>query len=105
LRLESKEKISMSVMNVQPNNFAQVNSLQRQSNSSSFGSVLQQYLQETDQAVKESENQSILLAKGEAVNLHDVTIAAQKANLALDLTVQIRDKAVEAYQEMMKLQV
>ena len=71
----------------------------------SFGDVLQGYLKDVNQTVKQSEDLSTKLATGEIDNIHDVTIASQKAKLALDLTVTIRDKAVEAYQEMMRMQI
>ncbi|MDF2787983.1 MAG: flagellar hook-basal body protein FliE [Neobacillus sp.] len=72
---------------------------------SSFGTLLNQYIQDANGAVKNFESKSLSLAKGEAVNLHDVTIAAQKASIAVSLTTQVRDKAVEAYQEMMRMQI
>ena len=72
---------------------------------SSFGSLLNQYIQDANGAVKDFESKSLSLAKGEAINLHDVTIAAQKASFAVSLTAQVRDKAVEAYQEMMRMQI
>lgn len=72
---------------------------------SSFGSLLNQYIQDANGAVKDFESKSLSLAKGETVNLHDVTIAAQKASIAVSLTTQVRDKAVEAYQEMMRMQI
>jgi flagellar hook-basal body complex protein FliE len=71
----------------------------------SFTDVLQGYLNDVNQTAKQSEDLSTKLATGEIDNIHDVTIAAQKAKLALDLTVTIRDKAVEAYQEMMRMQI
>lgn len=72
---------------------------------SSFGSLLNQYIQDANGAVKDFESKSLSLAKGEAINLHEVTIAAQKASIAVSLTTQVRDKAVEAYQEMMRMQI
>lgn len=72
---------------------------------SSFESMLNQYIKQADGTVKDFESKSIALAKGEGVNLHDVTIAAQKASIAVQLTTHVRDKAVEAYQEMMRMQV
>jgi flagellar hook-basal body complex protein FliE len=73
--------------------------------SSSFGNLLNQYIQEANGTVKDFESKSLALAKGEAIDLHDVTIAAQKASIAVTLTTQVRDKAVEAYQEMMRMQI
>ncbi len=53
---------------------------------------------EADQAI-----QDVVLGKEE--NLHRAMIALEKANVALELTVQVRNKVVEAYQEIMRMQV
>ena len=45
------------------------------------------------------------LALGQEVDLHEVMIASQKASVTMQLTLEIRNKAVEAYQEMMRMQV
>lgn len=97
----------MDISTIKPVNssFLNVNKSNNSTNPSSFESMLNQYIQEANGAVKNSEAQAISLAKGEAVNLHDVTIAAQKASIAVTLTTQVRDKAVEAYQEMMRMQI
>ena len=44
-------------------------------------------------------------ALGGDVDLHDVMIAGEKASVAMQLTLQIRNKMVEAYQEVMRMQV
>ena len=45
------------------------------------------------------------LIVGEDIQLHDVMIAAEKGKLAFELTLQIRNKMVEAYQETMRMQI
>ncbi|MDI7248261.1 MAG: flagellar hook-basal body complex protein FliE [Bacillota bacterium] len=45
------------------------------------------------------------LATGELKDLHQVMIAVEEVNVALQLTMQIRNKIVEAYQEVMRMQV
>lgn len=45
------------------------------------------------------------LASGENKNLHEVMIAMEKASLSFQFMSQVRNKAVEAYQEVMRLQV
>jgi flagellar hook-basal body complex protein FliE len=45
------------------------------------------------------------LAKGENVDLHKVMIASQKASISLQLTLEVRNKVIEAYQEMMRMQI
>ncbi len=45
------------------------------------------------------------LATGGDVELHDVMIAAEKAGIAVNLTMQVRNKLVEAYHEIMRMSV
>ena len=45
------------------------------------------------------------LINGEDVELHEVMIGAQKASITLNATIEIRNKAVEAYQEMMRMSI
>ena len=45
------------------------------------------------------------LVKGENVDLHQVMIAAQKASISLQLALEVRNKVIEAYQEMMRMQI
>lgn len=71
----------------------------------SFSNSLSEALQKANETIVQSENMSEKIATGEIKNIHDVTIAAQKAQIALQLTTQVRDKVVEAYQEIMRMQV
>ena len=45
------------------------------------------------------------LAAGESVDIHDVMISMQKSSLSFQLFLQARNKVVDAYQEIMRLQV
>jgi flagellar hook-basal body complex protein FliE len=45
------------------------------------------------------------LATGKTDNIQDVMMAAEKADIALRLMVNVRNKMIEAYQEIMKMQV
>lgn len=71
----------------------------------SFGEILQNALKTVNS--RQMEYDTILQRHllGEDVELHQITIAAEKAKLTLDLTIQIRNKALEAYQEIMRMQV
>ncbi|PFP30776.1 flagellar hook-basal body complex protein FliE [Bacillus sp. AFS073361] len=71
----------------------------------SFAGLLQGYMENVNTTVKQASDLTTKAAAGEIDNIHDVTIASQKAKLALELTVAIRDKAVECYQEMMRMQI
>ncbi len=67
--------------------------------------MLQGYLENVDSTVKQADDLSTKVATGQIDNIHDVMIASQKAKLALELTVTMRDKAVEAYQDIMRMQI
>ncbi|MCG0274593.1 MAG: flagellar hook-basal body complex protein FliE [Thermosediminibacteraceae bacterium] len=45
------------------------------------------------------------IAAGEEINVHEIMIAAEKARLSLELAIQVRNKAIEAYQEIMRMQI
>ena len=45
------------------------------------------------------------MANGENVDLHTVMIASQKASISLSATLEIRNKVVEAYQEIMRMNI
>lgn len=72
---------------------------------SDFSIMLDNALRRVNQLQLESEKYKMLLSIGEVDNLHDVTIATEKANIALQLTLSIRNKIVEAYQEIMRMQI
>jgi flagellar hook-basal body complex protein FliE len=44
------------------------------------------------------------LVSGQGVDIHEAMIATQKANMAFELALQVRNKAVAAYQQMMGMQ-
>lgn len=53
----------------------------------------------------EADASTAKLAAGEPVELHEVLIATEKASIAFQLAVQVKNKVVEAYQEVMRMQV
>ncbi len=73
--------------------------------SEGFGDIFKQALQDVNAAQKESDMKTRQLVTGEVNDVSEVMIAAQKASLSLDLTVQVRNKVVEAYQEVMRMQL
>ncbi|MFB9987638.1 flagellar hook-basal body complex protein FliE [Bacillus benzoevorans] len=71
----------------------------------SFSSFLKDSIEKVNQTQIESDKLTEKLISGQEVDLHQVMIAAQKASITTQLTLEIRNKAVEAYQEMMRMQV
>lgn len=72
---------------------------------SEFGRFLQEALANVEAAQNEAATAAQKLATGEIKDIAEVTIASEKATLALQLTVQVRNKVLEAYQEMMRMPV
>lgn len=70
-----------------------------------FSAVLNEAISRVDQTQKISDTATAKLVRGEDVDLHNVMIAAQKANIALSATVEVRNKVVEAYQEIIRMPV
>ncbi len=73
-----------------------------------FDSVLSnaiQMLEEANQLKKNEESEQIKFELGEATNTHDLQIAQEKALVAIQYTVAVRDKVMSAYNEIMNMQV
>lgn len=62
-------------------------------------------LNTTNSYLSDMENEEIKFALGETENAHDLTIALEKASAALQYTVAVRDKFLEAYKEIMQMQI
>lgn len=62
-------------------------------------------LKTTNSYLSDAENEEIKFALGETENTHDLIIALQKASTALQYTVAVRDKVLEAYRELMQMQI
>lgn len=71
----------------------------------SFGAVLHDALNGVNTLQKQAEQASIDLAAGRVDDVAQVAIATEKASLALQLTIQVRNKVLDAYQEVMRMQV
>ncbi|WP_071459440.1 flagellar hook-basal body complex protein FliE [Bacillus massilinigeriensis] len=71
----------------------------------SFSSVLKQEINKINDTQIKADRLTEQLATGGNVDLHQVMIASQKASITMQAALEIRNKAVEAYQEMMRMQV
>lgn len=70
-----------------------------------FGDVLKQSLSEVNRLQEKADAAITALASGEKASLHDTMIAMEQASISFKLMMQVRNKIVEAYQEMMRIQV
>lgn len=71
----------------------------------SFADTLKEAVGDVNQLQQASDKAAQDLATGRTDNVADVMIAAEKADIALKLMVQVRNKIIDAYQEVMKMQV
>ena len=62
-------------------------------------------LKQVEQLQQTADTTATGLATGSITDVHQFTTAASKASLGIDLTVALRNRAVEAYQEIMRMQV
>lgn len=70
-----------------------------------FGRQLESALQKLQGQQNEVDQLSSSLAMGNMTDVHNVMIASEKMLLGLELTVQVRNKVIEAYQEIMRIQI
>ena len=71
----------------------------------SFGQYLSDALENVNELQQKADQASVDLATGRIEDISEVAIAAEKASVALQLTIQVRNKVLESYQEMMRMSV
>ncbi len=72
--------------------------------STPFGGIFQSLVQDTSKLNKQAQAAETGLLNGSGVDVHEAMIATQKADVAFELALQVRNKAVGAYQTMMGMQ-
>lgn len=70
-----------------------------------FGDFLQNAINKVNDKQIEAEGATQALITGEATDIHEVMLATEEARLSLELAVQIRNKIVDAYQELSRMQI
>lgn len=71
----------------------------------SFSEYLSRALEDVQTLQNNAQTSAALTAMGQESYIHNTVLAYEKANLALQLTIQVRDKIVEAFQEIMRIQM
>jgi flagellar hook-basal body complex protein FliE len=70
-----------------------------------FASLVSNGLEKVDQGLKAADGNLRALAAGQDVAVHDVMISMESARMNLMLMVEVRNRLVEAYQELMRMQL
>lgn len=69
-----------------------------------FGATLKSAINHVNDLSTQSDQQVSELVQGDRSDIHNVMIAVEKADIAFDLMMQVRNKIVSAYQEVSKMQ-
>jgi flagellar hook-basal body complex protein FliE len=70
-----------------------------------FGQLVVDGLQQVNQQLLTSQVDLQQLALGQTENLHEVLIRLEESRLSLQLLMQVRNRALEAYQDVMRMQI
>jgi flagellar hook-basal body complex protein FliE len=69
-----------------------------------FGGMFRSMVEQTSALDQQASETVEGLLSGKGVDIHEAMIATQKADMAFELALQVRNKAVAAYQQMMGMQ-
>ncbi|KQQ96175.1 flagellar hook-basal body complex protein FliE [Massilia sp. Leaf139] len=70
-----------------------------------FGQRFAQEIENINSGIVDTDNDIRKLVAGESQSLHDVMIKMEEAKLSFQLLAQVRNRLLEAYQEVMRMQV
>src|SRR5215208_4786103 len=73
--------------------------------SGGFGQALSQAVTSLNETQNAADDASVRMAAGDPIDLHEVMLARETASLHFQLAVQVRNKLVEAYQDVMRMQI
>ncbi len=73
--------------------------------SSSFSEILKDSISKVSELQKEATEQTERLTKMDSQDVHNTMISVQKADMSFQMMMQIRNKIIDAYQEIMKINV
>lgn len=71
----------------------------------SFGSILDNFVGDVNSKMQAGDAAQAGVLSGESTNLHQAMISMQEASVAFSLMVEVRNKMVDSYQELMRMQV
>ena len=97
--------INAYMNNTKISNEFQKNELETEKNNSNFLDTLKEKINEVNDKQIEAEDLTQKFIKGEEEDVHKVMLSTEEAKLSLELSVQIRNKLVDAYGEFNRMQI
>ncbi len=77
----------------------------RRAPAADFASVLRQAVERVEGMRRQADDSVMKLLAGENEEVHQTVLAVQKAELAFELFLEVRNKVVQAYQEIMRMPI
>ncbi len=71
----------------------------------SFADMIQNAINDVDTSQKTADKQVDDIISGKSENIHEAMISMQKASLSFQLMLEVRNKAIETYQELSRMQI
>jgi flagellar hook-basal body complex protein FliE len=97
--------MSTPITPISPSTILPVSSTGTASSGAAFGAIFQDAVSKVEQ-LRTNATQSVeRFLSGEGEELHQTALATQKAEIAFELFTQVRNKVVQAYQEIMRMQI
>ncbi|MBU1706471.1 flagellar hook-basal body complex protein FliE [bacterium] len=88
-----------------PQNPREVPQLKPTVEESSFGDTLSDFIQNVNELQKVSAEKTLAFATGQIQDIHEVMTASTEAGIAMQLLIEMRNKVVDAYRELMRMQI
>ncbi len=92
------------ISGIDPNKLAPEKTKQEDKNLD-FSKLLKDAIEEVNSIQKNADKVAADYAAGNITDIHQVMIAAEKASLSLQLTTEVTNRIVEAYKEIMRMQI
>jgi flagellar hook-basal body complex protein FliE len=88
-----------------PNKLSETTKQTPEKSDTSFSDILKKSIEQVNNAQLQADEAIKKAVSGENTDIHDTMIAIQKADVSLKLMMEVRNKLLEAYQDIMRTQV
>ena len=90
---------------LQPASLTAIDGMQKPAPAAAFADFISKSVGELQTNVDAAEDAMRSLATGESVELHDVMISLERARISVQTFLQVRNKLIESYQDLMRMQL
>ncbi len=95
----------VEIQELEPPKFQPAEPIDNNAPRADFGKMLGEVLGQVVEAQNNASELAQRFANGEPVDEHTLVLAMERSSLAFQMTLQVRNKVLEAYQEIMRLQI